>query len=216
MSTVIWNARGLGCKRAFLLLQQLVADLRPLLLFVCESKIPCKTANWWLSSLHFDHVFGVDAKGSKGGLLLFWNNKIDVSLHSYSLSHIDVSVVWESINWRFTGCYAPSIPEERLAFWELLFKQYKRRNNDCELWLLGDDFNDIMFDSEKRGGIKKKRGSTNNLYNYCKHIKVYNVTTIGPKYTWNNKRRGRNNIRERLDRTGQRAMDGCFPKILCS
>lgn len=56
--------------RAFLLLQQLTIDLKPLLLFMSESKISCKTAHSWLASLNFDSIFGVDANGSKGSSFL--------------------------------------------------------------------------------------------------------------------------------------------------
>lgn len=201
MSTIVWNARGLGYKRAFLMLQQMVEDLRPLLLFICESKISCNIARNWFSKLRFNHVFGVDAKGTKGGLLLFWCDNVNVLLRSYSSSHIDVSVGWESFSWRFTGCYAPSIPEERVAFWNLLGKLYNLRSDDYECWLLGGDFNDIMYSSEKRGGNNwRKKLEQNGLYNCCSRIGVKFVDTLGPKYTWTNNRKGRYNIREKLDR----------------
>lgn len=132
MSIVIWNARGLGGRRAFLLLQQLVVDLKPLLLFVSEARISTRTACNWLSLLNFNSVFGVDPKGTKGGLLLFWNKEMDVSLRSYSSNHIDVNICWLSIVWRFNGCYAPPVFEDRQAFWELLLKLFKLRNNHSE------------------------------------------------------------------------------------
>lgn len=106
MSSVIWNALGLRGKHAFLLLKQLVADLKPLLLFVSESKVSIKVTDCWLLELCFNGVVGVDVVGTRGGLLLFWSNKIDVSLCPYSYIHIDVCVVWESFKWRFTSCYA--------------------------------------------------------------------------------------------------------------
>lgn len=124
-------------KRALILLKQLVDDLRPLLLFVCEFKVNGKVARTWLAELHFDSVFAIDARGSNGGLLLFWSNKINVSLCSYSVNHIDVNVCWESVNWRFTRCYAPSVSEERVALWELLCKLYNLRIDESERWLLG-------------------------------------------------------------------------------
>lgn len=187
----MWNARGLGCKRAILFLRQLVSNLRPLLLFICESKVSCKIARTWLADLHFDCVFGVDAKGSKGGLLLFWSNKINVLLRSCSSSHIDVNIIWESMCWRFTGCYAPAMPEERKAFWDLLAKFYRLRNGDNENWLIGGDFNEIMFESEKSGGINKRRMYAHgSFYNCSKAIKLKSVNTVGPKFTWTNKRKG--------------------------
>lgn len=103
---MIWNARGLGDYCAFLLLKQLVAELKPLALFISETKIFCNRAYRWLNALNFTGVVGVDLRGTRGGLLLFWNKNVEVNLRSFSLSHIDVSITWESILWRFTGCYA--------------------------------------------------------------------------------------------------------------
>lgn len=136
MSTVVCNARGLGGNRAFLLLRQLVADLKPLILFICESKIHCNRAYKWLSALNFYGVVGANPIGTKGGLLLFWNKNVDVSLHSFFSNHIDDSINWESLHWRFTGCYAPAKPEERVAFWDLLIKLWKLRQADDEPWVI--------------------------------------------------------------------------------
>lgn len=100
MSLVIWNAHGLGSRCAFLHLSWLVDALKPSLLFISESRVPTKLAYNWLRTLNFNGLFGVNPKGSKGGLLLFWSNEMDVSLRSYSFNHIDVKIVWNSNSWR--------------------------------------------------------------------------------------------------------------------
>lgn len=152
MSTIVWNARGLGGYRAFLLLKQLVADLKPLILFISESKVTCNCAYHWLNALSFAGVVGVDPQGTRGGLLLFWNKSVNVTLRSFSFSHIDASLSWESCLWRFTGCYAPSCSGERFAFWDLLLKLSTLKQSKNEPWILGGDFNDTLFESEKQGG----------------------------------------------------------------
>lgn len=98
MSTIAWNAWGLGGKRAFFLLQHLVAELKPLMLFICKSKISCKRAYYWLNALNFCGVVGSDPIGTKEDLLFFWNKNVDVFLCSFSVNHINVSIVWESIS----------------------------------------------------------------------------------------------------------------------
>lgn len=67
MSTIVWNARGLGGNRAFIMLKQLVAELKPLVLFVSESKIHCNRAYNWLHALNFVGVVGSNPVGTKGG-----------------------------------------------------------------------------------------------------------------------------------------------------
>lgn len=126
------------------------------MLFISESKISCKRAYNWLNELNFNGVVGCDPNGTKGGLLFFRNKSVDITLRSFSSSHIDLSVVWKSISWRFTGVYAPPVPEDRLAFWDLLHKLFKLRRQHNEPWLIGGDFNDILYDSEKKGEIEEE------------------------------------------------------------
>lgn len=89
MSSIVWNTRGLGNKRAFRSLQRLVLEHRPILLFISESKISCQLGLCWKSLLGFSGCLGVDSVGRSGGLLLFWNNEINVCLRSYSIGNID-------------------------------------------------------------------------------------------------------------------------------
>lgn len=67
---------------------------------------------------------------------MFWTNNMNVVLRSYSGNHIDVGIEWESLNWRFTGCYAPSTPEERQTFWKLLVRLLSLQSYFNEPWLL--------------------------------------------------------------------------------
>lgn len=197
---VVWNARGLGGRRAFLMLKQLVEELKPSILFICESKVLCKIACKWTSYLNFVGCVGVDPSGTRGGLLLYWNGNVNVVLRSYSRSHIDVNVCWETLMWRFTRCYGPSKYDNRKPFWDLLRKLHSLRNIEDECWVLGGDFNEIMYENEKKGGGKRRGNVDNNLYYCCRNIGVNNIITMGPKFTWTNKRRGSGNVKERLDR----------------
>lgn len=213
MSTVCWNARGLGGKRAFLLLQHLVAVLKPLVLFVSESKISCKLAYNWLNALNFHGVVGSEPQGSKGGLLLFWNKNVDVSLRSFSSNHVDVSVSWKNLFWRFTGCYAPPTLSERSTFWDLLIKLHSLRTDNNERWVIGGDFNEVLFCSEKSGGCSRSDSRIKNFSECCHLIGVNNLKTLGPWWTWTNGRKGKGRIKQRLDRfLVNKAWSDLFPK----
>lgn len=170
-----------------------------MLLFISESKVPCNVATRWLPALNMYGVLGVNPNGTKEGLFLFWNHNVNVVLRSYSSSHIDVGVVWENLSWRFTGCYAPPTPVDKKFFWDLLIKLHKLRKEPNEKWLIGGDFNETMFDSEKMGGNKKNAYLTSLFFSCCNQINVCNVRTLGPKYTWSNKRKGSTNILQKLD-----------------
>lgn len=90
-------------------------------------------------------------------------------------------------------------PFERQHFGELLRKLYALRKDNRECWVLGGDFNETMFHSEKRDDYKKRECLSNNFFYCCDQIGVSNVRTRGPRFTWSNKRKGKFNVKEKLD-----------------
>lgn len=91
MSCVVWNARGPGNQRAFRELRWLIAE-RPSLLFICESRR--RGFNSQHGSLDFSYklCFAINNQGKSGGLMLFWNDPLDISIQSYYVGHIDCIV----------------------------------------------------------------------------------------------------------------------------
>lgn len=152
MSCLVWNARGLGNQCAFKSLQRLVKDHNPSLLFISESKVPSSRGNSWKVLLNFKGFIGVDAVGKSGGLLFFWNDSINVSLCSYSVGHIDCFVSMNDLIWRFTGFYGNPCSHLRKHSWDLLRKLHAQPFVGVDAWVIGGDFNEIFFQSEKKGG----------------------------------------------------------------
>lgn len=89
MIGLVWNARGLGGSRAFQNLQRLLLDTSPDFVFISESRIGSYAADVLKCKLKFQNCFYVLPVGSKGGLILFWNDLINLVVLSYSLGHID-------------------------------------------------------------------------------------------------------------------------------
>lgn len=94
----------------------------------------------------------MDAIKKSGGLILFWKNSIEVTLLSYTKGHTDCIIQYEDKRWRFTGFYGNPDKSLRIFSWELL----KRRSLDKSVndlpWLIGGDFNEILYNSDKVGG----------------------------------------------------------------
>lgn len=89
---------------------------------------------------------------------------------------------------------------DRLAFCELLRKLSKLKNACNEPCLIGGDFNDTLYQSEKLGG-KRKKGSKAFLFDNCMdNIVLNNLSNIGPSWTWSNDRKGLANIKQKPDR----------------
>ena len=91
--------------------------------------------------------------GNSGGLCLFWNNCVVVDLISYSQGHIDTIISGlGGKRWRFTGFYGHPEQSQRKNSWSLL--QMIAGMSSLPWGCMGD-FNEILCDSEKVGGVKK-------------------------------------------------------------
>lgn len=93
MIGVMWNACGLGGQRAFWNLARLFQETSPDFYFISESRIYENAAVTLKIKLGFANVFCVKTTGSKEGLLLFWNENVNLSILSYSIGYIEFSSV---------------------------------------------------------------------------------------------------------------------------
>lgn len=66
--------------------------------------------------------------------------------------------------------------------------------------LLAGDFNSFLHPNEKQGGDIHFSFKVQNFRNFIDALRVHNLDYIGPPFTWNNRRGGKANIRERTDR----------------
>ncbi|MBA0780479.1 hypothetical protein Gotri_004573 [Gossypium trilobum] len=62
------------------------------ILFLIETKLSARRIKWIKEMCEFSNGIEVDAKGSRGGLSLSWNNGCIVHRWSYSISHIDIEI----------------------------------------------------------------------------------------------------------------------------
>lgn len=83
------------------------------------------------------------------GLSIGWNRGHLVTLKSFSKNHIDVEIQEKKGNprWRFMGFYRALDVRDKAMTWDLLRRL--RRNNSLP-WLVGGDFNDILFANKKQ------------------------------------------------------------------
>lgn len=153
MNCLIWNARGLGSPRAFRSLRQLIADHNPSLLFISESKVSRNKCQRWREIFGFSGQFIVDANGKRGGLLLFWKSNMEVVIQSFSKGHIDSIIHLGEKIWRFTGFYGNPDRALRHFSWSLLENLGSIHELRHLPWVVGGDFNEILFSSEKVGGL---------------------------------------------------------------
>ena len=151
MSLLVWNCRGLGNPCTGKELGDLVRAKDPSVVFIAETWADKARLKVLKNTLLFDEMFVVPRINRGGGLVLFWKNSIKVSVKTSSRNHIDSIIGEGSVGaWRFTGFYGEPVTHMRHESWELL----QSLNRSFNLpWLVAGDFNEIISNSEKKGGI---------------------------------------------------------------
>ncbi|XP_073130129.1 uncharacterized protein [Henckelia pumila] len=200
MNLIIWNARGIENPRAFWELGRLIAEKCLTLLFFSEKKMREVNCRWWKFKLGFSGSFMVDCNGKSGGLALFWKSPAIVSVKSFSQGHIDCIIQEDDVIWKFTGFYGHPEAALRRISWDLL----QRLKAISELrdfpWLVGGDFNEICYDSEKLGGNRKSPSHLQAFRDTLELCALQDISCFGEFFTWVNRRESNHAIFERLDR----------------
>lgn len=131
---------------------------------------------------------------------MFWNYNIFVSILSYSLGHIDCMINSLFHPFFFTGFYDCPALHKRHISWNLLHKIASTHSNPQLGCIVGGDFNKILYDHEKRGGIPKTFNQMNYFRTSLAQHSLTNLHSSGSCFTWEYKRRHPFNILECLDR----------------
>ncbi|KAL5770094.1 hypothetical protein ACOSP7_014248 [Xanthoceras sorbifolium] len=123
----------------------------PLIVFLMEIRLDSRCSGRIRQGLGFENCFVVDRIGVGGDLMLLWKSSIEVIVQSFTKGHINALVKdLDGIRWRFTRFYGDPKRELRFHSWNLL----SRLGGACRLpWVVGGDFNDILCDEEKVGGL---------------------------------------------------------------
>lgn len=81
-----------------------------------------------------------------------WLSFVDLSISSYSKGHINATIQTDEGWWRFPRFYGNPAIDKISDSWMLL-------NRLCTLfkfpWVVGGDFNEVLFDDEKEGGAAR-------------------------------------------------------------
>lgn len=98
--------------------------------------------------------------------------------------------------WQFTFIYGATIPALKPFFRDDLIKIGDAFSGP---WVLAGDVNDVMQQCDKFGGRPVAQSSNDRFRGMVDRNGLIDLGYIGSAYTWNNKRHGKANIRERLD-----------------
>ena len=151
-----WNVRGLNDSEKRKLIKGVVRNQKPDLVCLLETKVK-EMSQQLVNSVgigRFLNWASVDARGTAGGLLLLWDNRIlenlEVERGGYSIS-IRFRNCVDGFTWIFSGVYGPVISSEKEDFWEELSAI---RGLWEDPWCLGGDFNAVRFPEERRNSLR--------------------------------------------------------------
>lgn len=89
---------------------------------------------------------------------------------------------------------------QRIYSWNLLRRLAGIHELKHLPWVLGGDFNEILFESEKRGGVSRPFSQMQAFSDALEDCGLREISYVGDNFTWCNKRQGDDRILARLDR----------------
>ena len=133
---------------------------------------------------------------------MLWNESptffVEIITHSEHSIHALVKVQSLSVSFLLTVVYDPPQFHKRKYFWEYLETLALHVSLP---WVLLGDFNDMILDEEKLGGLLVNRTRMSAFRNCMDNCRLIDLAFHGPRYTWTNKSPcWHTTIRERLDR----------------
>ena len=180
---------------------------RPNMLIIIKPRIAEARAQAMIDTLLYTHSHRVDPTGYSRGIWMLWNESptffVEIITRSEHSIHALVKVKSPSVSFLLIAVYTPPQFHKRKFFWEYL------QNLALHVslpWVLLGDFNDMISDEEKLGGLPVNRTRMSAFRNCMDNYGLIDLGFHGPHYTWTN--------RERLDRElGNAEWATLFPTV---
>jgi hypothetical protein len=174
-------------------LQTLLERIRPNIIFLSETHFKKQKAGNLKRRFNFDELEIWESDGRAGGLLMMCNNDILVTSREVHPNYVDIRINEHSVDgWRLTGIYGEPSGDRKHLTWDYIRNLHRITNLP---WLLGGDFNEILFGYEKDGGNIRPQRCMQGFRDALNDCNLDDLGYVGDMFTWH---RGR--MRERLDR----------------
>ncbi|KAF7143502.1 hypothetical protein RHSIM_Rhsim05G0149000 [Rhododendron simsii] len=138
--------------------------------------------------------------GLSGGLGIFWNDSVVFEVFKFGSFFIDMQVkcVNSSSSWHLINVYLSPVDSIRYQQFNSLSEHVRNLHSEVVIWR---DFNDILDQGEKRGGVLRDRWSFVRFQSFIEACGLADLGFRGYPFTWGNNRRGNDFVESRLDRT---------------
>lgn len=164
-----------------------------------ETRQPEDVLLTWRRKLNFtDHIV-VNPVNTGGGLALFWNDEVQLSVVDSSPNFLDTLVCFPSVSFvcKISWLYGNPHINKKQAFWRSMYSRFSQQSIP---WLCLGDFNEILWPQEKWGGNIPENWRMNLFHSFISNGQLRDLHFQGPAFTWFALKHGRVNIKERLDR----------------
>ncbi|KAL3622061.1 hypothetical protein CASFOL_034257 [Castilleja foliolosa] len=144
-------------------LKFLISDSKADIVFISEVKTTLSPLiSNSLSKLSLTDFCFCPPNGTSGGLILAWKNHINLKVITNNRYFIHASISSDNTNWLFTAVYVPCNYQKKLSFWQEISSLAPLPGVP---WLMFGDFNDILDQKEKKGGLPFASSSSHSLQN---------------------------------------------------
>lgn len=192
-----WNIRGAmnltGKRHA----RELVRKYKPSIVILVETHCSFGSVDRFWQRLGYEGAAISEAQGHSAGILILLEkgSLYSVSVIDYFHQAVTFSIQVGNRKWTCSAIYASSIPANREALWSHLSNL---RNSVIDPWMLMGDFNEILHQSEVRGGIfsPSRPAKFAGMMEQCRLI---DLGSIGNTFTWFRKPTGCYPISKKLD-----------------
>ena len=173
-------------------------DQAPKVCFLMETRLDNDGFMYHCRELAYPNKLIVKKPDSGGGLALVWKEEVWLEVINYTENHVLAKVVEDDgFQWFLTGFYGwPETNKKRLS-WALLrhISSFVKGS-----WCYVGDFNAFLHALEKLSSHPPPFKQMEEFEAALEECHLIDLGFRGYKFTWNNKRPGAANTRERLDR----------------
>ncbi|XVF08056.1 hypothetical protein REPUB_Repub06bG0192700 [Reevesia pubescens] len=199
MSVIFWNCRGAGSSDFLSHAKELTRWHKLDMFIVAEPRISGLAADKMIRKLQFDNYSKIDAQGFSGGIWILWRSSIGTVqvLDKFGQGLSILINNGQGFKLVLTAIYASPTPLMRECLWSYLSDL---DGMDNVPWLLIGDFNQVISNSEKQGGIPECERRMDLFRGVLEAQNLIDIEAVGCRYTWSNNHPLSGLIKKRLDR----------------
>lgn len=198
MRTACWNCQGFGNDPTVRRLKEISKQYLLDIICLSETKQGDDYMRQKGCELGFSNHVIVSPNGRSGGLVVYWKSHVHISLCFQSPNLADLYVNSNEGDFYLSFVYGHTNPSLRNHLWERLERIHTQRKDLP--WLIMGDFNELLGNSEKKGGRARPESSFRDLRRMVRTCNFTDLKSSGDRFSWAGQR-GQHHVMCCLDRT---------------